>query len=218
MATSKEQPQSDERPPTYEHCTAGLPRLRPFDEPQWRIDPCIRVEFLFAPPEVEGGGVWWEARVNVRTKDLPRLMREGLFWTAGNFHHEAGWVARNPLKKPFSDYGYKHCRVYYLSSSEKDNHGEYLWVAQLALYTVHTLELATFRPARDLTPARIVFVEAHNEPRKTEVYYKYFRGKPHLSFNTIYDDMLLPGWWPDIKHQSQSDRRPGSTEASFKRE
>jgi len=110
-------------------------------------------------------------------------------------------MKRGAIRPHFSDRGWKHCRIFYLSSLEIDarsgsGDGMHFWAAELDVYAKNTADLARFRPEVDIVPERIYFAEAYDGKSKTGTYYMYRRGRPKECYNIIYGDMPLPGAWP----------------------
>lgn len=197
MATTTQS--SGEQPPSYTPRTAVAANTRPFTDPAWNQSDFVQILFEFQSPSPST----WTARMNVRTRDLPRLMREGFTWATDNIHREAGRMKRGPVRSCFSERGWKHCRIFYLSSLEKEGDdkgdgadGMHFWAAELDVYAKDTADLARFRPEVDIIPERISFAEAYDGKSRAGTYYTYRKGRPIECYNVIYGDMPLPGAWP----------------------
>ncbi|EAQ85376.1 predicted protein [Chaetomium globosum CBS 148.51] len=74
----------------------------------------------------------WAALLEVRTADMPRLMRDGFFWSAENILPEEGHVSRetSPL---WADFGFYHKRTWVLADRSNDEVPR--WVGCLHILT-----------------------------------------------------------------------------------
>ncbi|KAG7284509.1 hypothetical protein NEMBOFW57_010884 [Staphylotrichum longicolle] len=135
----------------------------------------------------------WEATLTVLCHDVPRLMREGLFWSVDNIVPEEGFIqAARPESKAI---GYSHVRTWILTDKPESRGGHRTpdWVACLEVSTTTIEGLAGFRP-KTLTRAHIWKANAWDVHRRP--IYNYDSYAPAQNFNCVYDDMPLRGWWP----------------------
>lgn len=187
------------------HMPCLVPDARPFEDEEWKH--CYRVDFYFRPSSSDGhesANTPWEAHLTIRTKDLARLMREGIHWDTNYFHIGSGSLlhaSKSSDRCPLSR-GLELVRRYYLSdSSHSGNDITPAWVGRLFVYARQMATLRTFRPTRDLKHDQISEAVAGNEgasPKDEdfEVYYLFNRADPDQSLNTILDETPMTGLWP----------------------
>ena len=88
----------------------------------------------------------WEATFTVNCADVPRLMREGLFWSTDNIVPEEGFVrAAHPQSRAL---GYSHVRTQILTDKpeSRGGHGGLEWVASFEVAATAIETLTGFRP------------------------------------------------------------------------
>ncbi|KAF9872230.1 aldehyde dehydrogenase (NAD+) [Colletotrichum karsti] len=137
----------------------------------------------------------WEARLEVKAKDMPRLMREGFHWTTANCHRESTYV-NNEIEAGPREEGWKCARYYFLSDLGKDPY----WTAMLVVLARDIQTLAQFR-IDTLRPDMVYTVIGSNA--KSQWIYRFDTLDPSQNFNAIYDDMPLEGWWPWLKDKGK---------------
>lgn len=219
------------------------PRLDPLTRnlysEEWNdVEESIFFVFSPVPVDIEDKAklqhVSWIAKMTIKTRDLPRLMREGLHWTAANVLHELPLVSTEPGYVPihFKE-GCAGIRTWFLSDIGKDCK----WAAAIQLYVnareagvLSQFEVADLRP--DMIIDVIALAEVQSRPgdptnrdladsnSKSEevkdssskcVYY-FCSSHPSFNFNKIYDDMPLEGWWPWPKKASGEGKEGGGPE------
>lgn len=156
----------------------------------WVLDMKL-VSDLDAP---EGTVPEWEVFLRVNAHDLPRLMREGFYWSEANVDHERGEYSSHRREEDRNLV--RFTRTYYLEDLQEDPQ----WMAQLTVYSFEIHVLSTFR-LRDLRVKDVLQARAFR-PRGREVYY-YNAHEPTHFINAIYDDMPLKGWWPWPKEETE---------------
>lgn len=150
-----------------------------------------------ADPQLKG----WQAVVQMKANDVPKVMREGLYWTEVNLDKEAGYIAKfsdsqraacQPSTTPHLPSCMSCQRVYFFQDLGEEPH----WAAKMIVFCHDLDELSQFR-FRDLRVDQTIFCAARDADGK--VVYMFSRGpEPHSvsCVNTLYDDMPLDGWWP----------------------
>ncbi len=133
----------------------------------------------------------WKAILYIQAMDIPRLMREGFYWTRDNIWEEKCFVTPNNINPGQAKLGYNITRRYFLS----DLSNEPQWKGWLVVFGKSTKfeRLARFR-LEELSSDLVWAAFAATAP--DQLVYAYVVGNTTTSFNTIYDDMPLDGWWP----------------------
>ncbi len=132
----------------------------------------------------------WAAELSVLCRDVPRLMREGFFWSAENLVPE-GCHMSDSVGEDWLEDGYKHGRLWSLVDTA--NGDTPLWMAQLDAFAP-SLEVLVGLRVRDLAAENVCLAEAWN-PYHRRVY-EFDYDRPDLCYNCIYEDTPLQGWWP----------------------
>jgi len=132
----------------------------------------------------------WGASLVVKCRDVPRLMRAGVFWSADNILPEEGYMSHSPPLE-WSSIGFHHERVWQLA--DKSNGETPLWVAQLRV-TSHSLAILSDFEVQKLSRHIVYTAGAWNAEDKPVYCFDYHR--PGNCYNAIYNDMPLCGWWP----------------------
>ena len=135
----------------------------------------------------------WEAALVVKCPDVPRLMRDGFFWSADNIVPEEGFIrAAHPQSRAL---GYSHVRTWILTDKpeSRNGHGTPKWVAYLEVAATAIQTLTGFRP-QSLTRAHIWKANAWDVHGRAIYHYDSYA--PAENYNCVYDDMPLRGWWP----------------------
>lgn len=133
----------------------------------------------------------WVAILEITTTDMPRLMREGFFWSVENIVPEEGFMSSGtePGWTPFESSN--HQRTWVLA--DKSNDEAPRWVGVLEVVTPSSEILPSFR-AQNLTRENVCAAVACNGLGFPIYEYNYWT--PRKNFNCIYDDKPLQGWWP----------------------
>jgi hypothetical protein len=159
-------------------------------------------------------GLAWFALLTVKCRDIPRLMREGFFWSADNIIPEQGRMAEPSCPQWARHFGLVHARVWGLADKPKGSEGGDavpLWVAQLEVCS-GSVELLGRFAVRNLSREMVSEGFAWNADR--QLVYACYHTHPDYSFNCIYDDMPLRGWWPVAGRASSRVAGSGPTGAS----
>jgi hypothetical protein len=128
-------------------------------------------------------------------------MREGFFWSAENILPEEGYMSHSTTPA-WSDLGFHHTRVWGLA--DKSNGETPLWVAQLEVLS-HSVSIPSDFQVHNLSRENVHRSQAWNAER--QLVYHFESCSPRDSYNCIYDDMPLQGWWPWPKQREGSTRR-----------
>lgn len=147
----------------------------------------------------------WVAVLEVKTTDIPRLMREGFFWSAENVVPEEGFMSRE-TKPGWTQFGFHYKRTWVLVDKSNPTPK---WVGLLDVVTRSYEILPNFQ-VQDLTRGNIYEAFACNG--LGNIIYDYYHRWPRKSFNCIYDDKPLQGWWPWPKEEGAfaTSAGPGS--------
>ncbi len=159
--------------------------------------PCLKEN------ESDFTGLPWAAGLIVKCRDVPRLMREGFFWTAENILPEEGYMSHSTPSE-WSDIGFDHKRVW--SLAHKSNGETPLWLAQLEVLS-HSVPVLSGFQVQILSRENVHRAHAWNEDQQPV--YHFDNHSPSNSYNCIYDDMPLQGWWPWPKQREGRDHDAG---------
>ncbi|KAK1767058.1 hypothetical protein QBC33DRAFT_515236 [Phialemonium atrogriseum] len=132
--------------------------------------------------------VSWEVKLEVTTKNIPRLMREGFRWTPANIGPEKGHLRPFDSVHDTKDKGWEHNRRYFLVDQAEAPQ----CTAWMIVYARDIQVLAQFR-VQDLSPDQVSSAVARNE--RKELIYMYSHWDSGANFNATYND-TLEGWWP----------------------
>jgi hypothetical protein len=139
----------------------------------------------------------WVARVDFKTRNVPKIMREGLHWSSANVQDELSYFERNISPSSIPDMhsgekcdGWAHLRKYFLSSRD----GESVWKAEITVYTMSLAVLGAFR-LDHLTSETLGLTYATNWDGKTVYMYRKWQDTSTY-MNAIYGDMPMAGRWP----------------------
>lgn len=146
-------------------------------------------------------GLPWSASLIVKCRDVPRLMREGFFWSAENILPEEGYMSPSTTRE-WSDMGFDHKRVWRLV--DKANGETPLWVAELEVMSHSVTTLSGFQ-LHNLSREIVHRADAWNAERQLVYHFESY--SPMDCFNCIYDDMPLQGWWPWPRPREGRTRR-----------
>jgi hypothetical protein len=143
------------------------------------------------PSMPDYGKASWAAIFGVKCRDVPQLMREGLFWSVDNVLPEEGHMLHS-LKPEWEARGFQHGRQWILADKPSD--GEVpKWVAFLTVISP-SLELVTRFRIQDLSPSKVCNATAWDAANR--LIYNYNCRVQGQNYNCIYDDKPLEGWWP----------------------
>lgn len=150
---------------------------------------------------VKSGSETWNALLVVFAPDVPRLMREGFYWTSENIAPEFSGFAID-CKWSGCEFWDSSGKLMYNSSRLYENrrylltdlYEECRWTACLVVSSScgDMRVLSRFRPT-DLTSEKLEVCAAKKNDCLT---YFYSPFTPQKSINAIYDDMPLEGQWP----------------------
>jgi hypothetical protein len=136
-------------------------------------------------------GHGWYGSLSLQAKDIPRLMREGLYWTEANLDYPAGHIKYDYLESWNRYYpsGWYYQRVLFFQDTAIDPQ----WKAKMIVFCRDMHGLSRFR-FRELRLDQITFCRAsHNGA----LVYSFDRTRKTVNcINTMYEDMPLDGWWP----------------------
>ncbi|EFQ35660.1 hypothetical protein CGRA01v4_09844 [Colletotrichum graminicola] len=188
--------------------TARRSHLQNFDSQKWQ-DTEVQVLFIFNSPDgenTEDEDIKWEAFLQVKVRNLPRLMAEGFYWNEANLEREAGYIERRLLKDdPFNDDDrWSCCRTFFLSDLSDDPQ----WAAKLIVYAEKLTVLSSFTITNinmDTMDGAVACNKVADERSATRWVYFWDRNYPEDNFNAIYDDMPLEGWWPWPREEFDDD-------------
>jgi hypothetical protein len=137
----------------------------------------------------------WIAHLEVKSIDIARLMHEGFFWSAENIIPEEGFMS-SETKPGWTRFGFRYKRTWILT--DKSNEEVPRWVGYLEVITPSREILPSFR-VQELTGGNIYAAFAWNG--LDQLIYNYHYRWPQKSYNCIYDDKPLQGWWPWPKEE-----------------
>ena len=137
-------------------------------------------------------GARWAAGLAVKCRDLPRLMREGFFWSAENILPEEGHMTNAEYREWARGLGrHAYGRVWHLA--DKSNGEAPLWVARLEVCS-RSVELLGRFEVRNLSRNMVYEAFAWNAEYRAVYAFRHYQ--PDGCFNCIYDEMPMEGWWP----------------------
>ncbi|KAL2884219.1 hypothetical protein SGCOL_000158 [Colletotrichum sp. CLE4] len=189
-----------DEPPSYDAVQQDR-QVQNFDTKEWESVPKNLV-IVYSPVPIGAGanvsreGISWEARLRVKSKDLPRLMREGFHWTVANIHREAGYIEHEAKEPAMVGAGWNCTRNYYLSDLSPDQN----WTAKLTVCARDIRVLSQFDVAK-LRPEQAYAAIAWTNVQPGQYVYNFDCLDPRKNYNAIYDNMPLEGWWPWPKKQ-----------------
>lgn len=130
----------------------------------------------------------------LHAKNIPYLVRRGLYWSRANIIAEKGFITLHGLDPELTSgdkrQGFSHTRTFFLRDDDKDVKGEGEWFGKIKVYMKDIATLARFE-LTDLSLYTTASCRAQNWDQK--IVYLYDSLRPSESFNTIYDSMLLQG-------------------------
>lgn len=132
----------------------------------------------------------WLAVLRIECKDVPRLMREGFFWSAANVLPEEGYIS-DDVRPLCAKLGCRHKRTWTIADRPNDEASQ--WSGRIELSSPLLETVAQFRIA-DLSRASVFVAYGWNKAGYST--YRYDHRYPDHNYNCIYDDEPLEGWWP----------------------
>lgn len=132
----------------------------------------------------------WLAVLVVKSRDVPRLMREGFFWSTENVVPEEGYMS-SETRRDWAHSGLHYKRTWMLADKSNDETPQ--WVARLEVNGRFPDVLPGFR-VQNLSRANVFAARAWNGPKHTYAWDSRFPVR--YNYNCIYDDRPLQGWWP----------------------
>ncbi|KAI1084872.1 hypothetical protein F5B20DRAFT_591908 [Whalleya microplaca] len=151
------------------------------------------IEFTFSPdPTAHPATQEWRGLMVIECVDVPRLMREGIYWTSDNVMKEEGWLSKNATGLTWS-----HTRQYFLQDLQKPTR----WLANLKIESSSYTALRNVRP-ENLTVENMDSAYAWGYSGR-EIYMWQSRD-PSTWINVIYNDMPLERMWPWPKEEKKT--------------
>ncbi|RSL56906.1 hypothetical protein CEP53_006637 [Fusarium sp. AF-6] len=161
----------------------------------WRINFNVSSDYQ----EIKRGGctrplVDWYAYLELETRDLAGIMRDGLFLTQDNVREEEGRLMKDYWPEE-ERWGYT--RSYTIVDSR--------WSGYLDVCAWDVRPLANFR-LHHLTADKVEMARVEDE--EENIVYCYDVDVPDCSANFIYDDMPMDGLWPWPKEECEVEGQP----------
>ncbi|KAI0896278.1 hypothetical protein F4806DRAFT_496394 [Annulohypoxylon nitens] len=150
----------------------------------------------------------WFARLNFKCDNVPQLMREGLHWSLDNVQWEDGYfddededdeIHDDVINDYIWEHGLTRTRHYFLRDLQVPRR----WIAHLQVHAKHLRILSNLR-LENLSPDNIFTANAWSN-NGSKVIYVYASHTLENSYNAIYDDMPMGGWWPWPKKEERQD-------------
>ncbi|KAI0380108.1 hypothetical protein F5Y04DRAFT_106348 [Hypomontagnella monticulosa] len=141
----------------------------------------------------------WIGHILVKCPEIPKLMREGLFFDDANIIKEEGYFDFLETSEAVGQDGAEFIMIrhFFLTDLRLPPR----WTANLKIYANAVGILHNFKVSR-LSKDMIDAVWAWGNGRKT--IYHFDATNPLVCFNAIYDDMPLEGWWPWPKRDQRN--------------
>lgn len=143
----------------------------------------------------------WIGVMFVKCTDIPRLMRDGFNWDDSNVLREEGSYESN-VKAPYFcvqhgtatltgwNQSWTHLRQFILRDTQNQPP---LWVAHLDVYAS---ELRILRGVNlDLLTTKNIAMTSARGLSGNKIYH-YRAWKMEQCYNVVYDDLVMPGFWP----------------------
>lgn len=187
-------------PPPYEKSTMPVP-ARVVESPLNKST--IDFRFYSSLPFTIISEQTWEARLEVRARDIPSLMRNGFYWNEQNIEKGRGQILEQrdfPNSRlsrglvPQWTWG----RQYLLTDLSRDPQ----WTAELWIFSNEVKILPIFSVG-NLGFHNLFEVAAYIDGSNKRVY-TYMSSAKMLNINMIYDEIALEGWWPWPKKDESS--------------
>ncbi|KAK4038512.1 hypothetical protein C8A01DRAFT_17437 [Parachaetomium inaequale] len=132
----------------------------------------------------------WAAVLEVKCRDVPRLMREGFFWSAENVLREEGHMSWE-TRPEWTALGCRYKRTWILA--DRPNHEARRWVGRLEVVSP-LLELLPDFQVLNLSRENVYAAAATNALQQW--IYNFDYRFPRHNYNCIYGNKPLKGWWP----------------------
>ncbi|KAL2021785.1 hypothetical protein VTK56DRAFT_6559 [Thermocarpiscus australiensis] len=114
----------------------------------------------------------WVAHLRVKCADVPRLMREGFFWTVDNVLPEEGYMIPR-LTSTFTKNGFRYGRIWSLADNSRSDVGESpRWAARLEVISRSISVVSGFR-LQDLSSEQVCAAFAWNRAGAQIYQYDY---------------------------------------------
>ncbi|KAI2606334.1 uncharacterized protein GGS25DRAFT_523999 [Hypoxylon fragiforme] len=149
----------------------------------------VSISFGIMPSD----GRSWVGKMDVKCDDVPQMMREGFYWSVENVIKEEGVVdnytspaysSSNKPKPPC-----RATRRWILQDMQRPRR----WIAYLEVHAL-TLDIVSNIRLDSWHPNMVVSCSAWGH--LDNLVYQFEARAPEDGFNTIYDDLMLRGWWP----------------------
>ncbi|KAK4140775.1 uncharacterized protein C8A04DRAFT_14637 [Dichotomopilus funicola] len=141
-----------------------------------------------SPPEKPWIGYLW-----IWCNNVPRLMREGFFWSVNNILHDEGCLL-SETRREFTALGSSYRRHWSLLDWHPDQPaGAPQWEGSLVVSSDRINILANFQ-VQDLTWENVYCASVHNDDRDSV--YDYSALEEDSNYNCFYDNMPMKGFWP----------------------
>ncbi|RSL46185.1 hypothetical protein CEP51_015971 [Fusarium floridanum] len=137
----------------------------------------------------------WTAYLDIETRDLAGIMRDGLFLTHDNVREEEGRLRSDYWPE---DKSWVYTRSYTIVDSR--------WSGFLHVCAWDVRPVANFR-LHHLTADKVEMARVEDDEENTV--YCYDVDAPDCSANFIYDDMPMDGLWPWPKEECEVEGQPG---------
>lgn len=135
----------------------------------------------------------WMAHFQVWCKNMPRLLREGFFWSVENIVPEKGRLLRE-RRPDLTDLGCSYRRNWYLIDQHRDQPANTpQWEGSLVVSSHRIDVLANFQ-MRDLTWENVYRASVYTDDG--DKIYNYTALEADRNYNCFYDDMPMKGFWP----------------------
>ncbi|KAI0886379.1 uncharacterized protein GGS22DRAFT_199651 [Annulohypoxylon maeteangense] len=203
-------------PPAYDNFHAGLGNTGlPIPPPatngkfyfESQAEETIELGLCPEPPyhpngDTGPGPQTWFARLKFKCDNVPQLMREGLHWSLDNVQWEDGYMdLKDRLPEPQSildkiinryclGYDLTHTRHYFLRDLQVPSR----WIAHLQVHAGDIKDLSDIR-LENISIDNICYTYAFSVGENKNIY-GYETWDLESSFNAVYDDTPLEGWWP----------------------
>lgn len=152
---------------------------------------------------------YWKAKLFIRAKNIPRLMRRGFHLSEADLIPGCGEIHFDDKERAEEvgfDPSWRHRRCYYFM----DAAGDPEWNATLEVFARSPSIVMNFR-LEGITPDTVFLAYAYRWDKKPV--YKACRLRSNHSFNTLFDEMPTGGWWPAPK-EMQEQSKPRSLRLS----
>ena len=147
------------------------------------------------------GKAAWAALLFVKCQDVPRLMREGFFWSVDDVLPEEGYMIHQ-VPAGWAAKGFCHARHWILADGGKSDNDASRWVGRLEVVSPWVDVVSRFVLDR-LAPRHVCSASAYNA--SNQLIYNFNCRVSGKNYNCIYDDKPLDGWWPWPKREDKDE-------------